>query len=429
MSERRPAAEATPGRDGEPAGPLVSVILPCWNAEAAVERAVASVLRESSVDLECIVVDDGSTDRTAEIVGRLAAADPRVRLIRLAANEGVSGARNRALDVARGTWLTLLDADDRFVGGGVGALLEAAVRTDALAVVGQQVWTDGRRRWRTELYDIPDITTPRRTSLAASPGLLYHVSPHAKLIHRSCVEGLHFEGRVLGDQPWVIRALLRAGDRLEVIGETVYEWWRPRRRDESASITASTRASARRGLAAAGVATTALRQVIEEAEAAIPDPALRQRFAARYVERLLRSDLAAHLAGALGRRDPGTGELLAAIEGFVVGVPPTLVARSYALARDVLEPAFQRWHRLDVPARAALWSLLRAAGRRDPNVWQRGADPVSRAALRLAVRDDRPLARGVAVGLLLADGVPRRLAALGRRVVRRLLAAVSRPRP
>lgn len=405
--------------------PLVSVILPCWNAAAVVERAVTSVLREPSVDLECVVVDDGSTDRTAEIVGRLAAADPRITFLRTTANEGVSAARNRALDVARGAWLTLLDADDRFVSGGIGALLDAAVRTDALAVVGQQIWTDGRRRWHTELYDIPDVTTPRRTSLAASPGLLYHASPHAKLIHRSCVEALRFEGRVLGDQPWVIRALLRAGERLEVIGETVYEWWRPRRGTESASITASTRSSARRGLAAAEVAATALRQVLDEAETAIPDPALRQRFAARYVERLLRSDLAAHLAGALGRHDPATDELLAAIEGFVARVPPTLVARSSALARDVLEPAFQRWHRLDAPARAALWSLLLEAGRRDPELWRRGGDPVSRAALRLAVRDGRPLARAVAVGLLLADGVPRRSLTLARRGARRLRAVLS----
>lgn len=90
----------------------VSVIVPAYNMERYVERAVASVLRQSLAELEVLVVDDASQDRTAAIVQRLALADPRVRLIRLAVNGGLSVARNAALAEARGAWIAILDADD-----------------------------------------------------------------------------------------------------------------------------------------------------------------------------------------------------------------------------------------------------------------------------------------------------------------------------
>jgi Glycosyl transferase family 2 len=399
--------------------PVVSVLIPCWNAEASIERALASVLELRSVALECVVVDDGSTDRTIEVVRRVAAADPRVVLIALAVNEGVSNARNRGLEAVRGDWLTLLDADDRFVPGGLDVLVAATGGSDALAVVGQQVWWDGRRRWRTERYDIPDIREPGRKSLATSPGLLNYVSPHAKLLHRECWAGLAFSGRVLGDQPWIIRALLRAGDRIDVIADTVYEWYRPAPGQGAGSITATTRASVRRGVEAIGVARGALAEVGTEAAQRLAEPE-RERLLTHYVARLLTSDVAAHVASAMNRRDPATRELFDAIVPLIEGEASPHLARSDALARGVLEPPLRRWERLDGPARAAFWQLFDAARRVDREYAEHGSSSVARLALRLAGREPRRLGRGAAIALLVAarvtTGVRRRLAGLaGRR--------------
>ena len=410
--------------------PSVSVLIACWNAEDSIERAIRSAVEDRSIDVECVVVDDASTDGTAELVAALAKRDPRIRLIRQATNEGVSAARNRGLELVRGEWITLLDADDRFVGGGPATLVRIGEERAARAVVGQQVWTDGRRRWITELYDIPDIRTPRRTSLAAAPGMLYFVSPHAKVFRREVVEGLRFEGRVLGDQPWIVRALLRAGDAIEVIGETVYEWWRPARGERSgaASITASTRASARRGIEAADVATDALRQVVDEVDAQVTDPAGRARIKATYLERLLRSDLAAHLKGALARRDPATPELEAAIGSFVGAAAPELLVSSDALARDILEPVLRGWLASPAPIRAAGWALVAASGRAEPSAWRRGSGPLARAALRLATRPDSgPAARAAAIALMAVDSFRHVAATLARRSVRVVRQAGHRP--
>ncbi len=93
---------------------LVTVVLPVYDREATVASAIASVLAQTYRHLELLVVDDGSTDGSAAVVERFAAADPRVRLIRLAANEGRSAARNHALDEAIGEFVTFIDSDDLF---------------------------------------------------------------------------------------------------------------------------------------------------------------------------------------------------------------------------------------------------------------------------------------------------------------------------
>lgn len=93
--------------------PLVSVVIPAYNAEPFIEEALASLQQQTYPTWEAIVIDDGSTDGTAAKVERLAQQDPRIRVIPQR-NGGVSAARNRGIEVANGTFLTFLDADDAF---------------------------------------------------------------------------------------------------------------------------------------------------------------------------------------------------------------------------------------------------------------------------------------------------------------------------
>lgn len=89
----------------------VSVIIPCYNAEAYIERTIASVCAQTHADLEILVVDDGSEDATAAIVARLAEADSRICLLRQS-NGGVAAARNLGIAYATGAYVAPLDADD-----------------------------------------------------------------------------------------------------------------------------------------------------------------------------------------------------------------------------------------------------------------------------------------------------------------------------
>lgn len=92
----------------------MSVLVPAFNAAATVAAAVRSALAQTVPAMEVLVVDDGSRDDTAAVVAAIAAKDSRVTLMRHEATRGVSAARNTALRAARGEWIAVLDADDRF---------------------------------------------------------------------------------------------------------------------------------------------------------------------------------------------------------------------------------------------------------------------------------------------------------------------------
>lgn len=117
---------------------LISVVMPCYNAEAYVREAIMSVLQQSYASWELIIVNDGSTDGSTEIIEELAQAYPdRLRLVyqnRL----GPSAARNRALARAQGYFVAFLDADDYWHPEAL-AKLHAAL-TDAPADVAYCGW-------------------------------------------------------------------------------------------------------------------------------------------------------------------------------------------------------------------------------------------------------------------------------------------------
>lgn len=111
--------------------PLVSVVIAAHDCQSDLPRAVASVLAQTVDALEAIVVDDASSDRTAEVALELAASDPRVVLCRARRNLGPAGARNLGLKLARGAWIAVLDADDAYLPGRLEHLLEFAGATGA----------------------------------------------------------------------------------------------------------------------------------------------------------------------------------------------------------------------------------------------------------------------------------------------------------
>ena len=116
------------------AAPLVSAILAARDAEGTIDEAVRSVLRQAIDDLELLVVDDGSVDRTGE---RLAAIhDSRLRVLRNEIPLGLGGALNVGLDAARGSYVARMDADDVALPGWLPRILAAIRSRPGLGVVG-----------------------------------------------------------------------------------------------------------------------------------------------------------------------------------------------------------------------------------------------------------------------------------------------------
>lgn len=115
---------------------MISVIIPAYNAQAYLRECLESVLAQSFSDWEAIVIDDGSTDSTARIAQTLSDRDRRIRVVSTP-NRGVSAARNAALDMARGEWVTFLDSDDLLPAG---ALAEYARLADSGADIIAGNW-------------------------------------------------------------------------------------------------------------------------------------------------------------------------------------------------------------------------------------------------------------------------------------------------
>ena len=92
--------------------PKISVIIPTYNTERFVEQAIRSVMYQTERDIEVIVVDDGSSDGSMELINKLAEDDTRIRVLKNTRQKGVSGARNTGLLAADGEWIGFLDSDD-----------------------------------------------------------------------------------------------------------------------------------------------------------------------------------------------------------------------------------------------------------------------------------------------------------------------------
>ena len=131
--------------------PYFSIVMPVFNRQSAVRRALDSCLNQDFRAFEVVVVDDGSTDGTAAAVSGY--SDPRVRLIRHARNRGANPARNTAVRASRGEWVIYLDSDDELLPGSLSAVHRyVAAADDRVDRLGFQLLQDDGR---VSPYPIP----------------------------------------------------------------------------------------------------------------------------------------------------------------------------------------------------------------------------------------------------------------------------------
>jgi cellulose synthase/poly-beta-1,6-N-acetylglucosamine synthase-like glycosyltransferase len=175
----------SPGGRGESAArPLVSVIMPVYNAMGTIERAVRSVQAQTYHDWEAILVDDARCDGTWDLAERLAADDARFRRLRLAENSGPSVARNAGLRLARGEWIAYLDSDDEYHPDYLQELAGALDQGDVLMSCFDLAYDDGPpgdrarhwdpRRFRRSLFAFnpaPPMAVAHRRGLLESVGV------------------------------------------------------------------------------------------------------------------------------------------------------------------------------------------------------------------------------------------------------------------
>lgn len=122
----------------------VAIIIPTFNAEAFMIRAITSAQAQTCPADEIIIVDDCSTDDTRAILDRIAGEDPRVRVVLMPRNGGPSAARNAGIRLATSRWLAILDADDAFAPERLAELVPFAIATQADVVTDNLAFYDAQ---------------------------------------------------------------------------------------------------------------------------------------------------------------------------------------------------------------------------------------------------------------------------------------------
>jgi len=121
-----------------------SVVIPSYGAEDTLMRAAESALAQTLRDIEVIIVDDASPDQSWPLIAGLMERDKRVRAVRNSTNRGKSTSMNRAVSIARGRWLAVLDADDWYHPERLETLIAAAERRNVQLAADNQVLYDAR---------------------------------------------------------------------------------------------------------------------------------------------------------------------------------------------------------------------------------------------------------------------------------------------
>ena len=128
--------------------PLVSIIMPVYNADAYLAEAIDSVLAQTYQNWELIMVDDGSRDKSGEICDEYACRDVRIRVIHQE-NQGASAARNTGIEMARGEWIQFFDDDDILLPCAVQTLVEHSNQVD-MVVCGYEEFPEKNIRRCTD---------------------------------------------------------------------------------------------------------------------------------------------------------------------------------------------------------------------------------------------------------------------------------------
>lgn len=205
---------------------MLSIIVPVYNAASYLDRCLLSVASQKCSDWECVVVDDGSTDGSGDICQSWVKRDKRFVYV-YQENSGVSMARNKALSMSSGEWVTFVDADDWLDEDYVSVMMDNCGDCD-LVVSGQVREYKGRQE-----YYAPDSTA--RWTLDECHALDFNelnerfllYAPHEKLFRKSVIEmnNLIFEsGCSYGEDLQFVYAYLEHVRNVAVVKKAMYHY-------------------------------------------------------------------------------------------------------------------------------------------------------------------------------------------------------------
>ncbi|MGM0753098.1 MAG: glycosyltransferase family 2 protein [Bacillota bacterium] len=156
--------------NNETAKLLVSIIVPAYNVEKYIEKCLSSILEQTYSNIEVIVVNDGSTDKTGQLIDNVSQQDSRVRVLHKK-NAGVSAARNSGIDISTGEYLVFVDGDDYIAQDYVEYMLSLIENTGSEFCLSKRCFTKSGEK-QTESEYIEKLQPEDATALLLSPDVI-----------------------------------------------------------------------------------------------------------------------------------------------------------------------------------------------------------------------------------------------------------------
>jgi len=200
--------------------PLVSVIVPVYNAEKYIKRCIKSILCQTYQNMEIIVIDDSSNDKSREICEKMADMDTRIRFISKR-KEGAGYARNLGMDMAHGEYLMFIDADDYLMKDCLSRMIEVALKEQAGIVKCK--W----RRGKEEEYKT--ISEKKRyksyNHIEAFRTREVNIAVHGKLYHRKVIGNIRYPKVTTHDDEFIVYKFIYAANKIIVLDEVYYYYY------------------------------------------------------------------------------------------------------------------------------------------------------------------------------------------------------------
>lgn len=197
---------------------LVSVIVPVYNVEKYLKNCLNSIVNQTYQNLEIILVDDGSTDKSGEIIASFSETDSRIKVISKE-NGGISSARNAGLRAARGDYLCFVDADDRISSEFVEKMHREIIASGAdLCMCGYE--REGRR-----VFAISERCSHKDIGTEFYKNIKFSQVVWSKLYKRELLDGLFFdESKAIGEDDLYITQVLPRCSLVSSIEEALYHY-------------------------------------------------------------------------------------------------------------------------------------------------------------------------------------------------------------
>ena len=209
--------------------PLISIIIPVYNSEKTLNRCVNSILNQTFMDWELLLVDDGSTDKSGKICDQYALKDFRIQVFHKK-NGGVSSARNTGLDYAIGSWITFVDSDD---------FIDATFLDTLIRLQSSDLCISGIQFINNETILLPPEEYIKIENVAELDNLLnklYFTAPWGKVYKNEIIQKnnirFNINLKIGEDTDFVLKYLLYIND-IRLISKPLYHFFN----DEKGKIT------------------------------------------------------------------------------------------------------------------------------------------------------------------------------------------------